>query len=97
MKFKHHSDTEWKFSRSQLYMDFIKEEAILPVPFNLFPMPYSITKMSKQFWNYVLRRKENQGNNFNNISNDIEMPQMKKNGVINGVSKVIFVFVFFFR
>ena len=30
-------DTEWKFSRSKIYMDYIKEGATLPVPLNLLP------------------------------------------------------------
>ena len=35
MKKKLHSDIEWKFARSQLYMEFIKGGGTLPVPFNI--------------------------------------------------------------
>ncbi|XP_046361820.2 short transient receptor potential channel 3-like [Haliotis rufescens] len=31
------ADTEWKFARSKLYMEYIKGDCVLPVPFNLFP------------------------------------------------------------
>lgn len=34
-----HSDVEWKFARSKLYMEFIKEGDELPVPLNLLPTP----------------------------------------------------------
>lgn len=74
-------------------MDFIKKEAILPVPFNLFPMPYSIAKMVKKFWNFVLRRQEAYA------SDDIEMPRIQKNGGANGAVEVTkqvqFIFVHF--
>lgn len=33
---------EWKFSRSALYMDFLKPGTTLPVPLNLVPSPKSI-------------------------------------------------------
>lgn len=59
-------------------MDFIKEEAILPVPFNLLPMPYSIAKLAKRFYNYVLRRNNDESRRA--TRNDIEMPQMSRNG-----------------
>ncbi|CAF0965161.1 unnamed protein product [Brachionus calyciflorus] len=38
----HHCDTEWKFSRSKLYMKFIKDGPTVPVPFNLIPAPFFI-------------------------------------------------------
>ena len=63
-------------------MDFIKEEAILPVPFNLLPMPYSIAKLAKRFYNYVLRRNNDESRR--STRNDIEMPQMSRNGHANG-------------
>ena len=30
-------DTEWKFSRSGIYADFISDDSRLPSPFNVFP------------------------------------------------------------
>ena len=36
---KERSDIEWKFSRSKLYMEYIREGAVLPIPFNIIPTP----------------------------------------------------------
>jgi hypothetical protein len=33
------ADTEWKFARTKLYMDYVTGEATLPVPFNIVPSP----------------------------------------------------------
>ncbi|KAJ8302754.1 hypothetical protein KUTeg_019150 [Tegillarca granosa] len=35
------ADVEWKFARSLLYMDYIGDEAILPVPLNILGFPRS--------------------------------------------------------
>ncbi|CAH1779725.1 unnamed protein product [Owenia fusiformis] len=35
-------DVEWKFARTQLFMEFIKEGSTLPVPFNIIPTPKAI-------------------------------------------------------
>lgn len=37
LNFKYSSDIEWKFARSKLYMEYIKDSIGLPVPFNLIP------------------------------------------------------------
>lgn len=39
------ADTEWKFARSKIYMEFIKNNGELPVPFNIFPTPRSICRL----------------------------------------------------
>lgn len=31
------SDTEWKFARTKLWLNYFEEGATLPPPFNLFP------------------------------------------------------------
>ncbi|XP_045191556.2 short transient receptor potential channel 7-like isoform X1 [Mercenaria mercenaria] len=36
------ADTEWKFARSKLYMEYIKDESTLPIPFNIIPSPKTI-------------------------------------------------------
>ncbi|XP_076449134.1 short transient receptor potential channel 7-like [Babylonia areolata] len=33
------ADTEWKFARTKLYMEYISGESTLPVPFNIVPSP----------------------------------------------------------
>lgn len=41
-----HSDTEWKFARSKLWMSYFDESSnTLPPPFNLFPRPKSILRL----------------------------------------------------
>ena len=42
-------DTEWKFSRSKLWISFFEDDEILPPPFNLIPIPsnFSFTKKEK--------------------------------------------------
>ncbi len=32
-----HSDTEWKFARTKLWMSYFEESATLPPPFNILP------------------------------------------------------------
>ncbi|XP_050397743.2 short transient receptor potential channel 7 isoform X2 [Patella vulgata] len=45
------ADTEWKFARSKMYMEYIKGECTLPVPFNIFPTPKSIYYLFRFFFN----------------------------------------------
>ncbi|KAK3611420.1 hypothetical protein CHS0354_027146 [Potamilus streckersoni] len=42
------SDREWKFSRSQLYMDYIGSSTTLPVPLNLLEAPRGIISVFKE-------------------------------------------------
>ncbi|KAL3859306.1 hypothetical protein ACJMK2_009531 [Sinanodonta woodiana] len=42
------SDREWKFSRSQLYMDYIGSSTSLPVPLNLLEAPRGIIMVIKE-------------------------------------------------
>lgn len=37
IKFQGEADTEWKFARSKLYMEYIKDGSTLPIPFNIIP------------------------------------------------------------
>lgn len=39
-----HSDTEWKFARTKLWMSYFEESATLPPPFNIFPRPKFLFK-----------------------------------------------------
>lgn len=36
------ADTEWKFARSKLYMEYIKDDSTLPIPFNIIPSPKTV-------------------------------------------------------
>ncbi|BES91487.1 transient receptor [Nesidiocoris tenuis] len=40
-----HSDTEWKFARTKLWMSYFEESATLPPPFNIMPTPKLIFKL----------------------------------------------------
>ncbi|XP_044254648.1 transient-receptor-potential-like protein [Tribolium madens] len=40
-----HSDTEWKFARTKLWMSYFEESATLPSPFNIFPKPKDFFKL----------------------------------------------------
>lgn len=35
--FQEHSDTEWKFARTKLWMSYFEDSATLPPPFNVLP------------------------------------------------------------
>nr|QDQ16919.1 transient receptor potential-like protein [Danaus plexippus] len=48
-----HSDVEWKFARTRLWMSYFEEGATLPPPFNIFPTPKLVMKL------LGLRKKEN--------------------------------------
>ena len=40
-----HSDVEWKFARTRLWMSYFEESATLPPPFNIMPTPKLLLKM----------------------------------------------------
>lgn len=42
-----HSDTEWKFARTKLWMSYFEESGTLPPPFNILPSVKWITRMFK--------------------------------------------------
>ena len=57
MILQHHSDIEWKFARSKLYMEYIKEGFTLPVPLNLLPTPVSTYNSIKKYISKYQERK----------------------------------------
>jgi hypothetical protein len=38
-------DIEWKFMRSKLYMEYMRDGSALPVPFNVIPTPSAIAQL----------------------------------------------------
>ncbi|XP_060587786.1 short transient receptor potential channel 7-like [Ruditapes philippinarum] len=44
------SDVEWKFARSQLYMEYMTEEDVLPVPLNIVRLPRAIFEWIFDCW-----------------------------------------------
>lgn len=74
-----HSDTEWKFARSKLYMEFIREGQNLPAPFNIIPMPSLILSFFKKFILCFYKKPPTSP-----PLPDIELPKVNENGVANG-------------
>ncbi|XP_046553043.1 short transient receptor potential channel 7-like [Haliotis rubra] len=42
------ADTEWKFARSKLYMEHIKSDCVLAIPFNLIPSPKTLLHLGRR-------------------------------------------------
>lgn len=40
-----HSDTEWKFARTKLWLSYFEDSATLPPPFNIFPSMKMLMKL----------------------------------------------------
>ncbi|KAB0799048.1 hypothetical protein PPYR_06928 [Photinus pyralis] len=58
-----HSDTEWKFARTKLWLSYFEEGNTLPPPFNVFPTMKTLAKAFK------LRRKDKERNLSTNSRN----------------------------
>ncbi|RNA03569.1 Short transient receptor potential channel 6 [Brachionus plicatilis] len=67
------SDIEWKFARSKLYMEYIKDGGTLPVPINIIPTPKSIFYMFKKLTVICLRKKENTKHERSNLSDQFQL------------------------
>lgn len=51
-----HSDTEWKFARTKLWLSYFEDGATLPPPFNIMPSVKWITKLfRKKNGHYISR------------------------------------------
>lgn len=87
MCLKAHSDVEWKFSRSRLYMEFIRSESSLPIPFNLIPNPIVIFQMAKKRLTKQDKREQTNGD-INHTVSEIRRQSMTANGKLgNGWSQ----------
>lgn len=51
-----HSDTEWKFARTKLWMSYFEDGATLPPPFNIMPSVKWITKWFKKKKSHKISR-----------------------------------------
>ncbi|CAF0906842.1 unnamed protein product [Rotaria sordida] len=69
------ADIEWKFARSKLYMEYIQDENILPVPLNIFPSPRAIINLLNRIKQMITSKNvsRNDNNNNNIRNNDIEL------------------------
>ncbi|XP_069113153.1 short transient receptor potential channel 7-like isoform X2 [Argopecten irradians] len=52
------ADTEWKFARSKLYMEYIKDDATLPIPFNIVPTPKFFYNTASYCWRTFAKKDE---------------------------------------
>ena len=63
---------EWKFARTNLYIDFIRDGNVLPVPLNLIPTPKAVYR----FFRYTLCGSccgKQKSNNNGTPAEDIEL------------------------
>uniref|UniRef100_A0A2M4A8I3 Putative transient-receptor-potential-like protein n=1 Tax=Anopheles triannulatus TaxID=58253 RepID=A0A2M4A8I3_9DIPT len=52
-----HSDTEWKFARTRLWMSYFEESSTLPPPFNIFPTVKHLMRLFGQKKKRDLKRE----------------------------------------
>lgn len=84
--FKEHSDIQWKFSRTKLYMEYIKEASVLPIPLNIIPTPaLMFAYIRKMCLSQKAKRKHSQKMK----QNQIKSQQRSQNSMSNysGVRK----------
>ena len=74
------SDTEWKFSRSKLYMQYIKEGGSLPVPFNIIPTPKTMFNLIKKI--RITKETPKPRMELNDLTLNGKQPKMSTNGSI---------------
>ena len=72
------ADVQWKFSRSKLFLEFFKESTSVAVPFNIILLPIELVKMAIDKVKEVLSKEQKTEKRKSVISNNIEMPQIKK-------------------
>jgi hypothetical protein len=70
---KQQTDTEWKFARSKLYMQYINDGGTLAVPFNLVPIPNWFFHLGKSFVELVKRRRRGE-----DTAQEQEMPPIRR-------------------
>ena len=84
--FQEESDVEWKFARSVLYLEYMGEGEVLPVPLNLARIPRSICEWMCDCGNEE-NYKEPPSSPFNDIDayDAMSMPPNDRNGVEVGI------------
>ncbi|CAF1556535.1 unnamed protein product [Rotaria magnacalcarata] len=71
-----HADVEWKFARSKLYMEYIKEGGTLPVPFNIIPTPKSFYYLFRRIFSCVKKLKRPSTDRSNSMETNNLAPSM---------------------
>lgn len=82
---KDHSDVEWKFARSRLYMEFIRMSSCVPIPFNLIPNPSLLYALAKRI---ICKEAVNEPAHHENISSHISEHMRRPSIVPNGNGKL---------
>ncbi|CAF1402153.1 unnamed protein product [Rotaria sp. Silwood1] len=57
------ADVEWKFARSRLYMEYIRDGNTLPVPMNICPTPKSFIYLLKRIKSMIFSKNSSTNNN----------------------------------
>ncbi|CAF2949966.1 unnamed protein product [Rotaria sp. Silwood2] len=57
------ADVEWKFARSRLYMEYIRDGNTLPVPMNICPTPKSFIYLLKRIKHMIYSKNSSKNNN----------------------------------
>ena len=69
-------------------MEYIKEGATLPVPFNIIPTPYSIYNLGKKFFNFIIKRGTDKKDPEEIEANNIR----PSNGKLPNVLNILYIF-----
>ncbi|XP_063439378.1 short transient receptor potential channel 7-like [Mytilus trossulus] len=78
------ADVEWKFARSVLYMDYIGEGSVLPVPLNMLGLPKAIVRKFTRCCSKCCESNDNETPEDGNP--DVAPEPMERNGRQNGLN-----------
>lgn len=77
------ADVEWKFARSVLYMDYIGEGSVLPVPLNMLGLPKAIVRKFTRCCSKCCESNDNETPE--DANPDVAPEPMERNGRQNGL------------
>ncbi|UJR27013.1 hypothetical protein I4U23_008318 [Adineta vaga] len=82
------ADIEWKYARSKLYMEYIRNGNPLPVPLNILPTPTAINNFFHYIKKIILRKNYSYDNNTetsvgNRRNSDSESISFDNEGIFN--------------
>ncbi|UJR22097.1 hypothetical protein I4U23_025163 [Adineta vaga] len=84
------ADVEWKFARSRLYMEYIRDGNTLPVPLNICPTPktfiYQMKRIKRLLFPDKTSKKDNERANGNKDDDLGDLNIRRRNDMINNKS-----------